>query len=154
MFTASKSYFYQNSGRIHCKCVLHIQKYSQNIRHIYYNIAKCSTYEKMPSFSYTIQFIVYVPHEFKFITNMFFFYKITRSAMGWQCLAKLCTSVTQQKQHLSSGGRTPVQTHIAIVYNHKNNSTCTLCTAYNRIIFPQTYLNVKASIYTIFNTQF
>lgn len=72
MFTASKSYFYQNSGRIHSKCVLHIQKYSQNIRHIYYNIAKCSTYEKMPSYSYTIQFTVYVTHEFKFIINMFF----------------------------------------------------------------------------------
>lgn len=34
---------YQNSDRIHCKCVLHIK----NIAKILDILAKCSTYEKM-----------------------------------------------------------------------------------------------------------
>lgn len=35
------------------------------------------------------------------------------------------------------------------LFNHKNNSTCTFCIAYNEIIFPQTYLYVQASIQNI-----
>lgn len=81
MFTASKLYFYQNSkyqnsDRIHCKCVLHIKNIAKildtlAIIHVQQNALHMKRCQKNRDiiFLYTIQFIVYIL-KFKFITIM------------------------------------------------------------------------------------
>lgn len=91
-------------------------------------------------FLYTIQFIVYI-NKFKFITIVVVSDLVCHGMVvpGKAVYINDSAKIAPDLQFKT----------ILQLFNHKNNSTCTLCIAYNEIIFPQTYLYVQASIQNI-----